>query len=509
MPEKTAARPNFLVFCTDQQGSYALGCNANPDIRTPNVDRLAREGATFVRAYCSNPVCMPSRASIFTGLTPRQHGCTTNGVNLPESVPTVVQALADAGYRTHAVGKLHLHAFGPKERDGRRPFSWEDGRRWREGDITGLPAGYYGFQTADYVGGHVDYCFGDYENWLVAEHPGVRELYGRGRSRHLVSEAPPCRTLPVPDEHHYNTWIADRASAFLSSVSPGQSFFLWCSFPDPHFPFAACERYRHLFDPASLALRSTWNDASDPCGVLADFRANWGVLPEFDEATLREVVAQTYGMIAHIDASIGRVLDALEGKGLAQKTVVAVLSDHGEYLGAHHLVYKGAWPYEELYRVPFLWRVPSGARGQRVGDRVVSLLDFAPTVLDYAGVEESVLDRGGLAVDRPFRLPGRSLRKTLDTGEALTPRPALVEFEPHRPSGQLLRQRTIVEERFKLTVFAPTGEGLLRDLVEDPDERVNLWDDPSCRAEKARLLHTLVEELARTDPFGAERIADA
>lgn len=505
-------RLSFLVFCTDQHQSYSVGCNGNPDVRTPHIDRIARHGITFNRAYCSNPICMPSRSSLITGLSPRQHGCLTNGMILPDSVPTVTQALSHAGYRTHAIGKLHFQPFEAKARnpgDQERPFSWEDGPRWRAGQITGLPNPYYGFQSGDYVGGHVNYCFGDHVNWLHGHHPGVWERYGARQADQVVSKDPPCWKLSIPQELHYNTWITERTMAFLDGVEPGQHFFLWCSFPDPHFPYAACKPYSNLYDPASLTISPTWDLRDDPCSLLADYRANWGVIPEFGEATLREVMAQTYGMITHIDDCVGRVVDHLERRGLAQDTVVVFLSDHGEYLGTHHLLYKGAWPYEELYRVPFIWKVPNGRAQECRCQEVVSLLDFAPTVLDYAGVDETVLDAGGLSPERPYRLPGRSLRKFLDNGEPLDERRAIVEAELTRPGGQLARIRTIVEGRHKLTVYAPTGEAVLRDLLEDPEERRNLWDDQARRDVQAHLVHALVEELSRTDRLGPPRIGFA
>src|SRR5690606_35650883 len=89
-----ASRAHFLVICCDQLQSYSLSCNGNKDVKTPNIDRLAREGCSFRRAYCNNSVCMPARATMITGLYPRQHGCITNGTKLPESVPTLPQVLS-------------------------------------------------------------------------------------------------------------------------------------------------------------------------------------------------------------------------------------------------------------------------------------------------------------------------------------------------------------------------------------------------------------------------------
>ena len=161
------SRPNFLVFVVDQMHSGSLGCNGNPDVQTPNIDSIAQQGVTFSRCYCNNSVCMPSRSSMITGLTPRQHGCITNGTLLPEHIPTISGALADAGYRTHAVGKLHLQPFSVKATADNSILSWESRELWDNGQITSLPSPYYGFQTTDFVGGHVSYNFGDYTNWRI------------------------------------------------------------------------------------------------------------------------------------------------------------------------------------------------------------------------------------------------------------------------------------------------------------------------------------------------------
>ena len=104
-------RPNFLIFCVDQMQAYCLGCNGHPEVKTPHLDRLARDGVLFRRNYCSHPVCQPSRASLITGLTPSQHGVIQNGMSLSEEMPTVTGALSNAGYRTYAAGKLHLQPF--------------------------------------------------------------------------------------------------------------------------------------------------------------------------------------------------------------------------------------------------------------------------------------------------------------------------------------------------------------------------------------------------------------
>jgi arylsulfatase A-like enzyme len=519
------APPNFLVFVLDQISAMSLACNGNPDVLTPHIDRLAREGLSFTRAYCNNSVCMPSRSTILTGLTPRQHGCITNGTLLPAHIPTVTGALAEAGYRTHAVGKLHLQPFSTTSAPGEPIPSWESRPLWDEGRITRLPLPYYGFQSVNYVGGHVHYCFGDYTNWLNAHHPGMHALYARERA---YSAAGQSWKMDLPAELHYNHWIADRTIDFLRAAPAEQPFLLFCSFPDPHHPFAACRPYSEQFDPASLSISPTWDTRDEPCAWLNDVGRP---SPDFNEADLRADVAQYYGMIAHIDDNIGRVLDTLRHTGQDDNTVVVLIADHGEYLGSHHLLYKHVWPWEELLRVPFVWRAPSeasqpasvvpqpaggvsqppdGVSPSAGSEAVVSLLDFAPTVLDYAGVDQGVLNQRGpeARADWPG-LPGRSLRPAIDQGTPLSARPAISELDSDWQPGPMLRRRTIVDGHWKLTVFPQMGEGMLHNLADDPHETHNLWHDPGAASVKADLTTRLLEELIWSDPLPGPRICGA
>jgi arylsulfatase A-like enzyme len=506
----STSRLSFLVFVLDQISSTSLSCNGNPDVRTPNIDQLAREGVSFTRAYCNNSVCTPSRSTMLTGLTPRQHGCITNGMRLSTDVPTVTGVLSEAGYHTHAVGKLHVQPFSaPAPADENEPIpSWESRSLWEQGRIAALPLPYYGFQSVDYVGGHVHYCFGDYTNWLDVHHPGVHALYARERA---YSAAGQSWKMDLPAELHYNRWIADRTIDFLRArmrAAPAdQPFFLFCSFPDPHHPFAACRPYSEMYDPASVSICPTWHLRDEPCAWLRDVQRP---SPDFTEADLRADVAQTYGMISHVDDSVGRVMAALHDSSQADNTVVALMADHGEYLGSHHLLYKHVWPWEELLRVPVIWRAPAGAPQPEGSDAVVSLLDFVPTVLDYAGIDPLALNQRGPRAPGDWPgLPGRSLRPAIDRGAFLSPRPAICELDSDWQPGPMIRRRTIVDGPWKLTVFPRMGEGILHNLAEDPYETHNLWSEPAASAARSELTARLLEELTWSDPLPGPRICGA
>jgi arylsulfatase A-like enzyme len=277
------------------------------------------------------------------------------------------------------------------------------------------------------------------------------------------------------------------------------------SFPDPHHPFCAAAPYSEMYDPQAVTLPDTWAETEDLCEVLAGMRGRTqGYLDEHDEQRLRLATAQSYGMIRHVDACVGRILDHLEATGLAENTVVAFFADHGEFLGAHHLLFKGGWPYDAVQRIPFIWRAPDACRGDVRSD-VVSIVDLAPTVLDYAGLDVSVLET------RPTpsgALPGDSLRSAL-RGECVASRAALVQFDAQRGVEDMVRLRGLITDRYKLTLYAHTGEGVLIDLQEDPHERRNLWNDPAAATTKAELLSQLCDELAWNDRRDGRRWCNA
>ena len=149
--DSVADRPNVLIFCVDQMRADHMGCAGNAVVRTPNLDRLAAMGTRFSRAYCNNPICMPARASMFTGMLPRDHGLRVNGQALRRDLPVLPGILSEAGYRTHAAGKLHLTPWVPMVWPPDPEKYPECLDYWGDGHIQKFPEPYYGFQTVDYV----------------------------------------------------------------------------------------------------------------------------------------------------------------------------------------------------------------------------------------------------------------------------------------------------------------------------------------------------------------------
>jgi len=518
MPDQ---RPNILCIITDQQRADHLGCSGNPTLRTPHIDRIAARGVRFERAYVNCPLCMPGRATLFTGRTPRGHGVRTNGIDLDWSIPTLPQALVDAGYRTHSVGKLHLRRFGPVHG---RPIAEHDPAQhpevrdlWLNGAISELPTPYYGIQTADFVGAHGGGVFGDYLNWLQHAHPTAVKLLSPDHARVPPSGAEQSYKMALPAELHYTPWVADRSIDFLRRAANGDDpFFLWCSFSDPHHPYGPPAPYDSLYDPADVALPTRRVGELDDLAPFFRQSVEQGLRlagridrpARIPDAHMREIIAHTYGMIALIDEHVGRILDALDALGLRENTIVMFMSDHGDMMGDHWLLNKGPFHFEGLLRVPFIWSWPGRFPEGVATHALASLLDFAPTVLDLcdAPIPEGLTPPEPEARCQLPAWPGRALTPIL-TGEAETVQDAVVVENDEDYLG--LKLRTLVTKRYKLTLYGGQPFGELFDLQTDPDELHNRWADPAYQPVRTELTRRLLDELVRTDSVLPRRLSHA
>jgi len=421
-----------------------------------------------------------------TGLSNRQHGVVDNGIHLDKNLPTMPGVLAEAGYRTHAVGKLHFQGRGGKEiadgedvsLDPERRIYWDWPGHWKGEYYKKFPDNYYGFQTVELAQGHVHYVFGDYVTWLEENHPGAYAGYKNS------NENP--HPLEIDPELHYNSWIARRSVAFIEEQAKSEEpFFLWCSFPDPHEPFAAVKKWSDFYDDVEIELPQNAMELS-PDSRSRTMEA-MGIGSELiDPERVRKSIKQTYGMMSHVDENVGRVLDALEDHGIADNTVVMFISDHGDQLGEHGLFYKSVYPYDRHAHIPFLAKVPGGVEGKVIDD-VVSMMDMVPTAMDLAGVPF------------PRRLPGEVLTPVL-IGDAQPERKiALVEVDRVKgsPIG-VVKMRAIVTDGYKLVRYAPTDEVMLFDRQNDPQELKNIAGDPEYAGVVEELMKLLDAELERT-----------
>ncbi|MGP3971025.1 sulfatase-like hydrolase/transferase [Streptomyces sp. 6N223] len=457
-------RPNVLLVQADQFRWDCLGAAGHPDVRTPHLDRLAADGVRFAEAFCPLPICTPSRYSLLTGLYPHQHGGWTNHSTLPPALDTFPRALRRAGYRTAAVGKMHFtptyldvgyDRMALAEQHGPGRYDDDYHRELREAGLA---------PVVDLV---------DQEAHLRPLAPASYwRSFGTGRS-------------DLPEEWHSTTWIGERALAELEGWTAEGGGLLHVSFVKPHHPFDPPAPWDELYDPAALAPPPGWTERVP----AADLPHRQGYFDYADEAltepVLRRVMAHYYASITQLDHQIGRLLDHLRDAGLYDDSLIIFTSDHGEYLGFHHLLLKNGPMYDPLVKVPLLVKFPaSGAGGERRGERseaLVSLVDLAPTILAACATAE---------LTTPPPTPGLNLA---DPGADRA-----CVFAENRTFGPVAMARTRTH-KLLLSGDHDRAPDALFDLAADPHELHNLIDGPG----SARSLSELRAALTRWALFEA------
>ncbi|NEE03826.1 sulfatase family protein [Phytoactinopolyspora halotolerans] len=475
--------PNILLICTDQQRFDAVGAYGNPDIATPNLDRLAEQGVLFENCYVQNPVCGPSRASLMTGRYVPSHGLYANGVDLEPHEVLFSRLLAESGYDCGLVGKFHLGACQggrsePRLDDGFRVF------RWAHDPYPGSSENAY-------------------HRWLKARFPDLHEA--------VVRRDGPYTWDTLPTEAHYSHWIGEETVDFLSSSRElDKPFFFVANFFDPHHGFGAPEEYARRYDPAALPRPVTRDgelDGKPPIFTEASKVSYGGAARgyvDYTEDELMEVRQAYYAMVSLVDDEVGRILDALDETGQADNTIVVFTSDHGEMLGDHQLMLKGPFMYECAVRVPLIVRWPGVTEPGSRRTELVQWIDLAPTFLQAAGVEV------------PQRMQGESLLKLIRDDDATGWRDwALCHYRnsghPYDPAVHVTMLR---HDRWKLVVHhgAPASArgrtGELYDLETDPSELTNLWHEDAHRDIRHELQEMLIDVMVAVEDRGNPRLAN-
>lgn len=421
---------NILVLMSDQFRHSALGCAGHAVIRTPNLDALAAEGTRFSQACCPTPVCIASRHSFITGRRIRDHHWSANSAlpgPIPE-LPTMMTLLHGQGYHTHAVGKMHFQG---------RHFGLQTHERMEECCAARL--------DDDYL--------------MYLREKGVRTRYPQGLRDLLYYQPQTCR---IPEKHSQNAWVARQAVRALRDHRAhrrDRPLFLWASWIAPHPPFAPCEPYDSLYDPADMEDPVY---AERPLATLPS--VTWTHRARLDGAhrdlgRLRRIRALYAGQVTHVDEAIGRVLAELDALGMRDNTAVLFTSDHGDMLGDHGLSQKNV-PYEPSVRVPMVLRWPGRTRAGTVCDDLVGLTDVLPTLVDE------------LKLPYPADLsplPGASLLGRPGGGLADQRTGYVIDYGWRRNRWVCLRTRA-----HKYVLWADNGMEELYDLLADPNELTNI-----------------------------------
>jgi arylsulfatase A-like enzyme len=511
-----SSRPNFLLFITDQHRADFLGCYGHPVLKTPHVDSIAARGTTFDRFYVASPVCQPNRASLMTGRMPSVHGVRSNGIPLSMNAVTFVDLLRDAGYRTALIGKSHLQNFTPhapiikrgKPRSGYREpaeglrqalrhdladakYEQETPEYWTRSSAH-VQTPFYGFNHVTLVRAHGDEAGADYDRWLDARDPKARRLLGPNNSLPHDYSVPQAYRTAIPAELYATAFLSERACAYLDEVKDDAPYFLMVSFPDPHHPFNPPGRYWDMYKPDQFAVPEafTRNDWTPPPLVQNIFKqreagtANLTGMGTIGVSAreAQEARALTAGMIACIDDAVGAVLAALGRSGRRDDTVVMFTSDHGDHLGDHRLMLKGAEQYQSIVRVPFIWADPQVESASKRSNALASTLDIGATVLDRAAIEPAT------------GIQAKSLLPAIENGRSVRDS-VFIQYDGQPPlagTNEPARVHSLIDGRYRVSVFHGTGWGELYDLRDDPGEFDNLWDNPAHAKTRARMIEQLL-----------------
>lgn len=455
-------RPNVLYLMSDQHNANHMGCARHPNVRTPNLDRIAERGVRFTSAYCNNPICAPSRISYVSGQYPHTHRMLGNNIfELDDRNPNTLGAtFRRYGYQTALIGKGHMVK------------QWDDEayEHIRYCDLT----------DADRRDPRTNHYF----NYLIEQ--GLADMYEDGSlpkdhpalvNKHGVAE--------LPYEHSNEAFTGRETLQFLQGRDANRPFFVHMSFERPHPHWTPAAEHADIYDPADIEL--------GPDAV--DWWVNrWAGRPEFIQRMiqnrmaafetpeeLKKALAHHFALISAIDMEIGRVLDHLAETGDLDNTIIVYCADHGDFAGDHGTYDKNVGIYESIHRIPWLISWP-GCPGGETRDGIIESIDLFPTLCELADVPapEDLLDGQSFVPQVTECAPGKSF--------------ALCEWDFPEPQRRFNAIRT---ERYRLTYYSHEQGGELYDHATDPYEMNNVYEDPQYADARLSLLEQLFDQVNR------------
>ena len=367
---------------------------------------------------------------------------------------------------------------------------------------------YYGYQHVDMVTSHGDRCGGHYQQWFRETASDWEALHDPANELAHNYSCPQAYRTPIPEDLYPTGYIRDRAINYITSrTGRDNPFFAFVSFPDPHHPFNPPGKYWDLYNPSDFDVQLPYEAHKNPTPPMRWLHDQWKngggqATPQtammLDDQHLKEAMALSAGMMAFIDDAVGDILASLEDSGLMDNTVICYNADHGDYLGDFNMLLKGALPFRSITRVPFIWSDPD-QRTRACSQALCSTVDLAATILERAGLE-------------PFN-GNQGLSFLSATQGSKGPRSeALIEYNDGGTRlgfEQPARVRSLLTPEWRYTVYRDQPWGELYDLVKDPNETENLWDDPrhvKIRAHLSeRLNHQLIAQMDESPQ--ADRIA--
>ena len=456
------SKPNIVLIMTDQQRLDTIAANGFEHMTTPHLDALVESGAVFENMYVPSPSCAPSRASLFSGTYPHTNGVMRN--DEPWSY-CFVEELAKTGYRCVNVGKMHTMPI-----EGPFGFHERHVTENKDRDFPTLPFYLDNWDKALWARKAIKPS----RNRLYSDLPDYHERLGA-----FVWEQ--------DEDLHADVFVGQTACWWLERYPGEEPFFLQVGFPGPHPPYDATQKYIDMYIDRDLPMPIRDYDLDslpEPIRALRQNHIDSGhdaIIHKKDPtpSQLHRQRAHYYANVTMIDHQVGEIVSALKARGVLDDTVIIFTTDHGDCLNDHGLSQK--WNmFEPAVHIPAIVCWPEKIKNtMRIPD-IVSLMDFAPTILDIAGV------------DIPEWMEAESLVNLL-TGAPASKRTLV--FSEHS-NDEILKgtqfMTMVRSEEWKLVHFVDSDEGQLFNLNSDPDERNNLWSDDAFKAIRQDLMNELL-----------------
>ena len=461
--------PNIILFITDQQRADTINALGAQWMITPNLDRLVNEGTSFTRCYTNSPVCVAARASLFTGYYPHSTGTFTN---FQPWEPSWVKKLADSGYHCVNMGKMHINPYDklagfhqryPIENKDRPLFLDEHKRAWHD----------------------------EWDKALHAHKLSKPSRYNRFKDDpegFLNSHG--CFPWQLDGDMHSDIFLGDTVLWWLKERESTAPLFLQIGFPGPHPPYDPDPKYLSLYDDIEIpvpdvseeeleAQPATIKNLRNDMKQLNIDSIAWVDKPMRDD--LIKIRKHYAANITMIDEKIGQIMSVLEHKGYLENSIVVFTSDHGDALGDHGCIQK--WNmYESSVHVPLVCWSPRYIPAGKTTNELVQLFDVAPTLLEMTDV--SIPDSWEAESLWPV-INGESTGREVVYSE-------LARDHIQRTSEYIIMRR---DRKYKLIWYTDDHFSELFDMVNDPDEKVNLWNEPEYISQRNNLLQQLKDWL--------------
>lgn len=436
---------NILLIMTDQQRYDTINSLGNKKMKTPVLDNLSIDSTVFSRTYTASPVCVPARFSALTGKYCHNTGCVENG-RMPGGHKSVMQSLSEKGYQTCGIGKMHFDF-----KDGGNMALWGFDKRITSEEVSGAARD-------------------DFKEFLTEKGYGyVKDIHGIRSEMYYVPQP-----SQLPEKLHHTTWCADESIEYIEKRDKSKPFFLMVGIIKPHPPFELPvpwnKLYRSLdmdypFVPVGFEdMQTYWNRVQNRYKYKSKGR---------DRELERIIKAYYYGCISMIDYNVGRIIEKLKEDKIYDDTLIIYTSDHGEMLGDFNCYGKRGF-LDPAARVPLIVRYPGKKQGIFI-DEPVSLVDIAPTILNYAEI--------GI----PGDYDGNCL--FADNFE----RPVVSQYQRDNKAIYM-----IIDGKYKYFYSAPDNKEWLIDYEADPLEYTNLAQNISYREKTDELRKKLTDIIKKS-----------